>query len=88
MKKKLMLLAMTALIAASAFAMVTSTVILLRDDCKKCRRTEDGGYCGKCKAETMYNYKTEALGNGWFKVTLKCKKESCGHMAIFKEKDD
>ena len=36
----------------------------------------------------MYNYKTEALGNGWFKITLKCKKESCGHMAIFKEKDD
>ena len=87
MKKKLMLLAMTALIAASAFAMVTSTVILLRDDCKKCQRTEDGGYCGKCKAETKYNNKTEALGNGWFKITLKCKKESCGHIAIFKEKD-
>ena len=82
-----MLLVTTALIAVSAFAMVTSTVIKLRDDCKNCKKTEYGGYCGKCKDETMYNYKTEALGDGWVKITLKCKKESCGHMAIFKEKD-
>lgn len=82
-----MLLSTTAIIAVSAFAMVTSTVIKLRDDCKNCQRTELGGICGKCNDETMYNYKTEALGDGWFKVTLKCKKECCGHMAIFKEKD-
>lgn len=91
MKKKVLTIAVTLIVAISASASLVgmmSSWVMVNDSCKKCRVSDNTAYCGKCKDDTMYDSKHKAYKEGKHYVVefvYKCKQ--CGHTSTWKAYD-
>lgn len=86
MKKKVLTMILTAIIAimaTSAFAEVMGKWLCVNDSCRGCVITDNTRKCGRC-GSFMNSGRMEDAGQGWWAVPFTCSNRQCGHSCKYK----